>query len=837
MSFKKLNRTNEQILICEKASTGKDLFITALAGASKSTSGKFIADYLPNKEILTIFFNKANADEGMKAKDKPANMYYSTIHSIAYSYIMNEKYRNKLSAFLDYKDITKEMYSAFPNKQSSKIIRATITLWQQSDYHDINLFIKNSINEIIEAVGGKNVKIDSIKLSKACKLYWKNIIDENHKTKITHDTYLKLFHLQKTKITHFKGTKLDIIIFDECLTEKHSVKTDKGLMFIKRLYTKWLNGEELPNILSYNIEHDIYEYKPMLSAMVSHERETLKIKTEGLNVIECTPNHKILTGRGYVMAGDLIIGEDYLLLDSPDNQKSKYILGEEQYQVVIGSILGDGSINTRSKYRTFRLGLTQGEKQLNYLKSKANCLGCHEPKVIRSGYTGKLSIWTTHSKTFILHKDPMDCIYDIDARGLAIWYMDDGTISKNKFISIASNSFNYEEHIILLDILAKNFELYPTVQCYKGFYQLAFNKENSKKLLLLTAPYMHFDLAYKNPYMSNESYVWKNDFKNYGGNFVSSIESIGKQSVYDIEVQDNHNFCTHRSIHGKGTGIIVHNCQDLNSVNLGILKEQTHLQRIACGDANQQLYTFRGATGCIELYKDWDYATLTESFRFGENIADMANKILDYRPKCKERLIGAMKEPSDDTTVAILCRTNASVLVNVFKLLERGEKVHCITNLNNMYTMMYHIFAVMAGQKPQFESDELKGYDTKELMQELLSESPEMKRIHNIALKIADLNDGLDKGIKKLKDSIEKKMSNAKYIVSTIHGSKGLGFGTVIISNDLISIKDKSMSEDKIRLLVEDKLCDNEFSALLYVAITRAKNQCIVPEYLKHIFE
>ena len=91
-----------------------------------------------------------------------------------------------------------------------------------------------------------------------------------------------------------------------------------------------------------------------------------EIVTEGLNKIKATDNHKFLTQRGYVQVADLKIGEDYLCLDNISAQKTKYILNDDQLQIMLGSFLGDGNLHQESNFKTYRLKFIQ-EKEPNIL--------------------------------------------------------------------------------------------------------------------------------------------------------------------------------------------------------------------------------------------------------------------------------------------------------------------------------------------------------------------------------------------------------------------------------------------------------------------------------------
>jgi superfamily I DNA/RNA helicase len=281
--------------------------------------------------------------------------------------------------------------------------------------------------------------------------------------------------------------------------------------------------------------------------------------------------------------------------------------------------------------------------------------------------------------------------------------------------------------------------------------------------------------------------------------------------------------------------LILDEVQDSNAVTLAIFNNQTHLQRIACGDKNQNLYAWRGAKNDFTSFKNWNKASLTESFRFGQDIANLANKVLALPIRdTKLRLVGRGTDKGTGQT-AILCRTNATVLQTVFTLLLQGEKVACVSKFSKMKSTMYHVLAVLNEQVPTFPVASLKSFDTKDKMWQAIEGNAELKQVYNLANLIADAKGGLFNGLKYLKENLVSQ-EKATYVVSTIHASKGLGFTKVIISDDFLvpkMVDGEPCYEDAIA----DMLASNSMTALLYVAISRAMKEVVLPWYLESLFE
>jgi len=104
-----------------------------------------------------------------------------------------------------------------------------------------------------------------------------------------------------------------LLVIDECFPFNTQIQTDKGGISIGSLYEKWINKEDLPKILSFNQKTKVFEYKKMTHAWRKEREDLIKIKMSK-RVINCTPEHKILTAHGYVEAnklreGDLIVSK------------------------------------------------------------------------------------------------------------------------------------------------------------------------------------------------------------------------------------------------------------------------------------------------------------------------------------------------------------------------------------------------------------------------------------------------------------------------------------------------------------------------------------------------
>ena len=83
--------------------------------------------------------------------------------------------------------------------------------------------------------------------------------------------------------------------------------------------------------------------------------------------------------------------------------------------------------------------------------------------------------------------------------GLASWIMQDGSRQKNQGITLATNSFTYEECIFLSKILTDKYNLKTSVikAGHLGQWKISIWKQSMGDLVLLIKPYIIDEMKYK----------------------------------------------------------------------------------------------------------------------------------------------------------------------------------------------------------------------------------------------------------------------------------------------------------------------------------------------------
>ena len=381
-----------------------------------------------------------------------------------------------------------------------------------------------------------------------------------------------------------------LTVFDECFPYDTCVHTSRGAQPIGKLYELWnKNGcADLPDILSFNRNINVFEYKKMTHAWKKTREQFVKIRALE-RVIRCTPEHKILTAdKGYVEAGALKCGD---LLLCKYEVKYKYesgdiarALNEDQLQIVYGSYFGDGLFHKiglqRYKLKWFhRNGYTQStQSKWNYFQWKAYMFSiqvmrfedernavCIETDAFDLDVNLNCGTYKNEKCAEILQK--------IDERGLAVWFMDGANVNKKKngtieCVHFRTHYFDYESHTIMAKMFATKFGIECVIEkCELGF-RLTLNEQNSLALMDIIQKYVQYDSEDQ----CQEKYNWNNAFEHWGTIPVTLTEREKNEcehnGVYDIEVEGNHNFVVaarEATAGNSSEGIVVSNCHHMGA--------------------------------------------------------------------------------------------------------------------------------------------------------------------------------------------------------------------------------------------------------------------------------
>jgi hypothetical protein len=519
-----------------------------------------------------------------------------------------------------------------------------------------------------------------------------------------------------------------IVLIDECFPYYQKVITEDGSIEIGKLYYNFQNNKHVPKIKSFNNITQEFEYKNITNVWEKYNENLLELNIGGYTT-KCTENHLFLTENGYITAKNLTTKDN--ILSQPSRFSSKK-LNDDQYQIVLGSFLGDGHIY---KLKSNKIGLSvrHGIEQKEYCEWKAKMFDVDTKTIEKNGYSQNQAIMfdtkIIHiTKEFPLSKTscPQWLIDDLDWRGIAIWIMDDGSITKKGgygTFKISTDSFDIDSQIRLVKKLNDLGIECSFIKYKKTYYRIDLTANGCKNLIVNIFPYIHSSMVYKiltkdlqnrfelkndtywsfseitNPIINKIYNVWsctsqkiinyeykycnkcktnmfflqtgcchkeiRNDnlyliknlkpyiwnFNNYKYNLINlqskqKVKNISKykkynNKVYDIEIEDNHNFLitsdTTKYIKNN-IGIIVHNCDKVSETHHGkeIIGTLIHLTDSTSNNKYNHDKYFSGIE--FDLSKVLFVFTYNDASKIDRILADRLIKINVDNYNFKEKL-------------------------------------------------------------------------------------------------------------------------------------------------------------------------------------------------------
>lgn len=273
--------------------------------------------------------------------------------------------------------------------------------------------------------------------------------------------------------------------------------------------------------------------------------------------------------------------------------------------------------------------------------------------------------------------------------------------------------------------------------------------------------------------------------------------------------------------------IMVDEAQDLNPVLLDVL-DRTECQIVYVGDPYQQIYEWRGAVNAMDQVHTEHRCLLSQSFRFGPEIAAAATIVL--------RTLGAREPLRGRATVmshigrvrpnAILARSNAGVIANVLRCVAQGMRCAVVGGTKELERVLTDVERVKQGQQAQ--SPELVGFQSwKEVMS--FSIQPEGEGLRALVNLVQEHGEAR---ILQTLSKCEPTESTAQVICSTAHRSKGQEWNYVHLDPDFEASFARAA---RVGSTQSAKSIAAE-TRLVYVALTRARLGVHLPRELAKRF-
>jgi hypothetical protein len=270
-----------------------------------------------------------------------------------------------------------------------------------------------------------------------------------------------------------------------------------------------------------------------------------------------------------------------------------------------------------------------------------------------------------------------------------------------------------------------------------------------------------------------------------------------------------------------GNYILLDEAQDTNEVVLDLVRHQ-HMQTIIVGDQFQALYGWRGAVNAMQNFTVRHHTKLTQSWRFGPEIAAMGSRVLSLLGESsplrgdphQAGRVGVVDDPD-----VILARTNAQCIMEVLSHLDAGRRPALVGGTGALLSFIDAAESLMNGTPVDHE--DLLGFQTWEQVREVAGkdEGKDLRMMVNVVDQHKP--DVLRAALKALPDE-----TKADIVISTGHRAKGREWKRVRLCDDFLRgfrVTDPvkgTAAVSKAELM------------LLYVACTRARSELEVPPQL-----
>lgn len=281
--------------------------------------------------------------------------------------------------------------------------------------------------------------------------------------------------------------------------------------------------------------------------------------------------------------------------------------------------------------------------------------------------------------------------------------------------------------------------------------------------------------------------------------------------------------------------------QDASPAMLDVFFKQEGT-KVVVGDTHQQIYSWRFAVNSLEKagFKTFQLST---SFRFSQDIANLAAEVLKFKKHINEHHLTAIigkGNCKEIKTKAILARTNLGLLLRAIEIVTQNKKLKHIYfegNINSYTyadegTSLYDVLNLYNGKRHLIRDNLIKAMKDMDELEDYIEKTEDLQlgMMVNIVCEYGNKIPGIINLIKEKHLGNDEK-GKAEMIFSTVHRCKGMEYDEVQLVNDFITeVKLEKLTNEKTEEINTTKL--NEEINLLYVAVTRTKNRIHIPESL-----
>ncbi len=261
--------------------------------------------------------------------------------------------------------------------------------------------------------------------------------------------------------------------------------------------------------------------------------------------------------------------------------------------------------------------------------------------------------------------------------------------------------------------------------------------------------------------------------------------------------------------------------QDTNPVTWDILNRQD-LPLEIIGDPYQSIFLFRGAVNAMSMVKPQREFLLSQSFRFGPAVADIANSILlNFFGEARqveglgpETIVGPI-DPSKPH--AVISRTNAMVFHHAAAAVMAGKTLGFAGGIAAYkFDKLVDVMHLAMGSRAQVRDSYLRSFPSFSAFEDYAEHAQDLEAKRQIAI-VGTYGSEIEELVGLISSRARKDLKKVDVTLSTAHRSKGLTMDYVKLADDFPDLLD---GEGFIR---DDVDLSPQEANLLYVAATRAR--------------
>lgn len=275
--------------------------------------------------------------------------------------------------------------------------------------------------------------------------------------------------------------------------------------------------------------------------------------------------------------------------------------------------------------------------------------------------------------------------------------------------------------------------------------------------------------------------------------------------------------------------ILLDEAQDINPATADVALKQNCV-RVLVGDTHQQIYSFRGADNILAKIKAQHNFHLTQSFRFGRKIGEVASLILKNFKGEKLPVVGLNGESVistiKDGAYASISRTNAFVFdqaVNLYKT----KRLHFVGGVWGYgFEQILDTYYLWNGQRGMIKDRYIASFNSFVEMRAFAQEVEDVELLCR-AIIVEKYAQNIPIYVNEITRSAVELAKDADVVLTTAHKAKGLEFRQVRLTDDFPELieEDKEKAQEgefAMKLVSKSELAADEFN-LIYVAATRAE--------------